>query len=339
MMKSNNDSPGKRLFNEHATFLLCPNEFGARGTVRDQYRPAKLRQDPFKRLLRIVLQSTADEMMPNQCFLASSGGREIHNKLVAAFADASGSKLRVKERTLTFHMNEESLEDRHSVKRMPDTGIDMELINVYLWQAKVFALPLVTKSNRKVRGTTRSNVMGPFDWPGIHEYEQVPTAKIASYLGGAEISDEEDDDDDCSGAEDAKKRKERPMFFYELPPDATAELHHRLEPCACFALTSGTGAMILHHLKDRKPVWAVCLSKEHLKLLERIIDKHVWSWMLDASSDMKNLDLIQLYAKSKIPIPVCADFGLMTDSEKKATPKKRRRKPSASPDNFKNKGW
>ena len=112
MMKSNNVSPGKPLFNEHVTFWFCPNEFGARGTVRDQYRPAKLRQDPFKRLLRIVLQSTADEMMPNQCFLASSGGREIRGQLVAAFTDASGSKLRVKERKITFHMNGESLEDR-----------------------------------------------------------------------------------------------------------------------------------------------------------------------------------------------------------------------------------
>ena len=289
---------------------------------RDQYRSPMLREDAFKRLMRIFIQCSSDAVLPNQCFCLSNGGREIRNNLVSSFVDTGGTRLRVKERKVMFHMNEESLEDRSSVKRMSEKGIEHETNHVHMMQTTTLALPFANKSNLNVSGSTRSNVLGPFNWTPTKDYEQVQLSKISEFLGTGENAGsghESSDDEEMKTLQRATKN--RPMFYYELPVAATAEIDHRLEPCCGFFITGGTGDFIMHLLKERKPVWAVALSQEHRQLLEQKIDKSVWSLMLNANSEIKNLKLIELYKRSNVQIPVinsCQPHSTSTPKKKRA---------------------
>ncbi len=206
-MMSADESAGRPKFDEHCLIWFCPNEFGGRGTHRDQYRSPMLREDAFERLMRIFIQCSSDAVLPNQCFCLSNGGREIRNNLVSSFVDTGGTRLRVKERKVLLHMNEKSLEDRIHLKRMSEKGIEHETNHVHMMQTTL-ALPFASKNNLSVSGSTRSNVLGPFNWTPTKDYEQVQLSKISEFLGTGENAGsghESSDDEEMKTLQRAKK--------------------------------------------------------------------------------------------------------------------------------------
>ena len=126
--------------------------------------------------------------------------------------------------------------------------------------------PMMVRNNLHSSGNSRGNCLGQFDWePVAHHLPVYPKKHLADLLEQSLIPSNEVDDDGEDETEEEKSQNERPIFYWSIPAKAQQEMINRVQPISAVLLSVGNGGpgMAFELIRDRIPVWGICLSQQH----------------------------------------------------------------------------
>ncbi|CAK0828182.1 unnamed protein product [Prorocentrum cordatum] len=301
--------------------VMYDQKLAGMASARSHIRIVPLREGHLSYMVKGVLKATAplNQMPKTHAFYILDGTVHGNEAKVARAFQGEDGKAIPKEKRLQYVMStESSLRKRRSIVRGSSQLPLVEYCNIFTHPETEFQ----EKDRVKCAGTTKGDVLGPFDVPDNSKenvWHVQHSKKLKMYAAGfievgKAVAGDIPEDDPAP-----KQAEQVPFCYHGNSQDLYKELGHAVSAPGWIDLTCCDGGLALHCIKEKKPYLGFCFSQDHRDALETYLIDQIFKCFQRADDELHEPDLAKLFNQKD------------DDDEPKKDPAKPKSKPKGKP--------